>query len=195
MKTLADAGFWQGVIPPQARPNIPVLRQLGFTGNDSEVLAKAWKYSPDLLSAASSASSMWVANAATVCPSADALDNRVEFGVWGGMTERQRRALLKQHPEVRSWADFFAAQRPNTALDMVNRVPGFSIDNGSGARGFEGAVGNVLINNNRPASKNDSGSNVLGRTLANQVERIELIRGGAPVRVSERSASQTKAAV
>jgi WhiB family redox-sensing transcriptional regulator len=42
---------------------------------------------------------------------ADALDNRVEFGVWGGMTERQRRALLKQHPEVISWADFFAAQR------------------------------------------------------------------------------------
>ncbi len=24
---------------------------------------------------------------------ADALDNRVEFGVWGGMTERERRAL------------------------------------------------------------------------------------------------------
>jgi WhiB family transcriptional regulator, redox-sensing transcriptional regulator len=42
---------------------------------------------------------------------ADALDNRVEFGVWGGMTERQRRALLNQHPEVVSWADFFAAQR------------------------------------------------------------------------------------
>jgi WhiB family redox-sensing transcriptional regulator len=42
---------------------------------------------------------------------ADALDNRVEFGVWGGMTERQRRALLKQHPEVVSWADFFAGQR------------------------------------------------------------------------------------
>jgi WhiB family redox-sensing transcriptional regulator len=42
---------------------------------------------------------------------ADALDNQIEFGVWGGMTERQRRALLKQHPEVESWADFFAAQR------------------------------------------------------------------------------------
>jgi len=42
---------------------------------------------------------------------ADVLDNRVEFGVWGGMTERQRRALLKQHPEVESWWDFFAAQR------------------------------------------------------------------------------------
>ena len=47
---------------------------------------------------------------------ADALDNRVEFGVWGGMTERQRRALLKQHPEVISWAEFFAAQRKHRAV-------------------------------------------------------------------------------
>ena len=42
---------------------------------------------------------------------ADSLDNRMEFGVWGGMTERQRRALLTHHPEVVSWAEFFAAQR------------------------------------------------------------------------------------
>jgi hypothetical protein len=76
--------------------------------------------------------------------------------------------------------DFFADARPNTALDMVNRVPGFSINDGDNARGFEGAVGNVLINGSRPASKNDTGSNVLGRTVASQVERIELIRGGAP---------------
>src|SRR5690606_34893797 len=62
--------------------------------------------------------------------------------------------------------DFFADARPNTALDMVNRVPGFSVNDGDGARGFEGAVGNVLINGSRPASKNDTGSNVLGRTVA-----------------------------
>ncbi|ODR02272.1 transcriptional regulator [Mycobacterium intermedium] len=37
---------------------------------------------------------------------ADALDNQVEYGVWGGLTERQRRALLKQHPDVSSWAEF-----------------------------------------------------------------------------------------
>jgi WhiB family transcriptional regulator, redox-sensing transcriptional regulator len=42
---------------------------------------------------------------------ADALDNRIEFGVWGGMTVRQRRVLLKQHPEVTSWSEFLAAQR------------------------------------------------------------------------------------
>lgn len=33
----------------------------------------------------------------------DALDNRVEFGVWGGMTERERRALLRRRPDVDSW--------------------------------------------------------------------------------------------
>ena len=76
--------------------------------------------------------------------------------------------------------DFFASQRPNTALDMVNRIPGFSVQDGDGSRGFEGAVGNILINGSRPASKNDTGSSVLSRTLVPQVERIELIRGGAP---------------
>jgi len=34
---------------------------------------------------------------------ADALDNRIEFGVWGGMTERERRSLLRKRPEVKSW--------------------------------------------------------------------------------------------
>jgi WhiB family redox-sensing transcriptional regulator len=38
---------------------------------------------------------------------AEALDNKVEFGVWGGMTERERRAMLKKHPEVVSWSALF----------------------------------------------------------------------------------------
>lgn len=42
---------------------------------------------------------------------ADALDNKVEYGIWGGLTERQRRALLKQHPDVVSWADFLDKKR------------------------------------------------------------------------------------
>lgn len=33
----------------------------------------------------------------------EALDNRIEFGVWGGMTERERRALLRRRPDVTSW--------------------------------------------------------------------------------------------
>ncbi|MFI0812046.1 WhiB family transcriptional regulator [Streptomyces echinatus] len=34
---------------------------------------------------------------------AEALDNGIEFGVWGGMTERERRALLRRSPNVASW--------------------------------------------------------------------------------------------
>ncbi|MFU0871226.1 N-succinylarginine dihydrolase [Kluyvera sichuanensis] len=81
MKALADAGFPQGVIPPQERPNVALLRQLGFSGRDEQVIAKAAAQAPELLSAASSASAMWVANAATVCPSADALDGKVHLTV------------------------------------------------------------------------------------------------------------------
>lgn len=40
---------------------------------------------------------------------ADALDNRVEFGVWGGLTERQRRALLRKNPQVTNWHEYLAA--------------------------------------------------------------------------------------
>ncbi|GAA1879510.1 hypothetical protein GCM10009687_54640 [Asanoa iriomotensis] len=44
---------------------------------------------------------------------ADALDNRIEFGVWGGMTERERRALLRRHPQVASWRKMFEAALRN----------------------------------------------------------------------------------
>jgi WhiB family transcriptional regulator, redox-sensing transcriptional regulator len=42
---------------------------------------------------------------------ADSLDSHTEFGVWGGMTERQRRALLKRRPDVTSWRALFEADR------------------------------------------------------------------------------------
>ncbi|MGH3629153.1 MAG: WhiB family transcriptional regulator [Sciscionella sp.] len=42
---------------------------------------------------------------------AEALDNRISFGVWGGMTERERRALLRGRPGVRSWRDLLEAAR------------------------------------------------------------------------------------
>jgi WhiB family transcriptional regulator, redox-sensing transcriptional regulator len=42
---------------------------------------------------------------------ADALDNRVEVGVWGGMTERERRALLRRRPDVTSWTALLTEAR------------------------------------------------------------------------------------
>jgi WhiB family redox-sensing transcriptional regulator len=48
---------------------------------------------------------------------AEALDNRVEFGVWGGLTERERRALLRRWPDVTSWRAVLEASavRPRVA--------------------------------------------------------------------------------
>jgi succinylarginine dihydrolase len=81
MKALADLGFKQGVLPPQDRPCISSLRQLGFSGDDPNVLRQAVKKAPHLLTAVSSAASMWVANAATVSPSSDTADAKVHFTV------------------------------------------------------------------------------------------------------------------
>lgn len=79
MELLLDLGLPQGFIPPQERPELNALRRLGFSGSDAQVLDKAWKKSPALVYRCSSASAMWVANAATVSPSADTPDGRVHF--------------------------------------------------------------------------------------------------------------------
>ncbi|WP_153448930.1 N-succinylarginine dihydrolase [Vibrio algicola] len=81
MKALADLGFKQGVLPPQQRPCVKTLRSLGFSGNDANVLQQAAKTAPHLLAAVGSASSMWVANAATVSPSSDTANHKVHFTV------------------------------------------------------------------------------------------------------------------
>jgi outer membrane receptor protein involved in Fe transport len=84
-------------------------------------------------------------------------------------------------PDVTSYApDFFVNIRPNTALDMVLALPGFSLDSGNGVRGYEGAAGNVLIDGARPAEKTEGIDSVLQRMLATHVARIDVIRGGAP---------------
>ncbi len=76
---------------------------------------------------------------------------------------------------------FFADANPDTALDMIARLPGFGLDTGdSDTRGFAGAAGNVLIDGDRPSSKSDNLADILRRISASGVERIELIRGGAP---------------
>ncbi len=79
MKALTDMGFKQGVLAPQERPDVAALRRLGFTGSDAEVIQRAAKEAMPLLVASCSASSMWVANAATVSPRADTADGRVHF--------------------------------------------------------------------------------------------------------------------
>ncbi len=79
MKALMEMGFVQGVFAPQERPDVAALRRLGFVGSDAQVIEQAAKQAMPLLVASCSASSMWVANAGTVSPSADTADGRVHF--------------------------------------------------------------------------------------------------------------------
>lgn len=73
--------------------------------------------------------------------------------------------------------EFFDRYNPVTALDVIRRVPGFSLDEGEQVRGFGGAAGNVLINGRRPSTKNNTISDILGRLPASSVERVDVIRG------------------
>jgi succinylarginine dihydrolase len=79
MKRMHDSGLVQGVLPPQARPDLAQLRMMGFSGSDEDVLKTAWMANPVLVRNMSSASSMWSANAATVSPSADCSDGRLHL--------------------------------------------------------------------------------------------------------------------
>ncbi|MDP8915834.1 MAG: N-succinylarginine dihydrolase, partial [Pseudomonadota bacterium] len=79
MRLLADLGLPQFVLAPHERPHVGFLRAVGFAGSDAAVVERAWREAPLLASAASSASAMWAANAATVTPSADSGDGRVHL--------------------------------------------------------------------------------------------------------------------
>jgi hypothetical protein len=72
---------------------------------------------------------------------------------------------------------FFAQYAPQTALDMVRRVPGFTLNEGEERRGFSASVGNVLIDGAVPAGKSEDLEELLERIPAGDVVRLELVRG------------------
>ena len=79
MKYLSGLGVRQGVLPPQDRPAVDTLRKMGFCGDNAAVIRQAAATAPGLLRACCSASSMWVANAATVSPGTDTEDGKVHI--------------------------------------------------------------------------------------------------------------------
>jgi hypothetical protein len=76
--------------------------------------------------------------------------------------------------------EFFTAVRPGTAMDMIRWLPGFTFEDTPDLRGLGAAGGNVLIDGQPPTSKTDTLATVLGRIPANQVDRVDIIVGGAP---------------
>jgi hypothetical protein len=80
--------------------------------------------------------------------------------------------------DVYSFADF-ASFAPRNALDMLERVPGFTIRSENDQRGLGAASGNILINGERFASKSTSARDQLARIPANNVVRIEIVDGAS----------------
>lgn len=78
-KSLSELGLVQGILAPHQRPDLSVLRRIGFSGTDAEVISKAYKKNPEILAACYSCSPMWTANAATISPSADTIDGKVHI--------------------------------------------------------------------------------------------------------------------
>ena len=75
-------------------------------------------------------------------------------------------------------ASYFAPFAPSSALDIVRRVPGFTLEEGAqDVRGFGGAAGNVVINGARPSSKSETMETILARIPARRVLRVELAGG------------------
>jgi len=79
-------------------------------------------------------------------------------------------------------AAFFSQYAPRTAYDIVQRIPGFTVDLGNNnssngntdIRGFAGVAGNVVINGQRPSTKSETLDAYLNRIPASRVTRVEV---------------------
>jgi len=161
MRALAARGFAQALLPPQSRPNFRLLRSIGFTGSDAEVLARAYAASPVILACAYSASPMWTANAATVSPSADTRDGRTHFTA-ANLNNKLHRA--DEHAQsTRTLRALFGDSTHFAVHDALPSTPAFGDEGAAnhtrlgashGAKGVEFFVyGRVEFDPSAPAPK------------------------------------------
>jgi len=161
MRALAARGFAQALLPPQARPNFRLLRSIGFSGTDADVLARAYREAPVILACAYSASPMWTANAATVSPSADTFDGRAHFTA-ANLNNKLHRA--EEHKQSsRTLRALFADDKHFAVHDALPSTPAFGDEGAAnhtrlcashGAKGVEFFVyGRTEFDPSAPAPK------------------------------------------
>jgi len=85
-----------------------------------------------------------------------------------------RAAEAERPPPARYEAGDFARFQPATALDMVERIPGFGLSEGAKARGLSESLGNVLIDGRPHTSKTEGLRTALAAIPATEVARIEV---------------------
>lgn len=119
MKAMQDAGLMQGVMPPQARPDMAMLRSLGFSGTPEAMLKAAWQADAGLMRNLYSASSMWAANAATVSPSPDSASGRLQLSPANLSTMLHR--SIEHEQTYRSLRAAFPFAKVHQALPQQSR--------------------------------------------------------------------------
>jgi hypothetical protein len=94
-----------------------------------------------------------------------------------GLGQEAPPAMVPVGPDPVYPADFYKPFQPQSALDMLERTPGFLLSEGTSVRGFGNAAGNVLIDGQRPTVKGGGITEVLRRIAASRVDRVVLLRG------------------
>lgn len=161
MHALSRRGFAQALLPPQARPNFKLLRSIGFTGSDADVITRAYREAPVIVACAYSASPMWTANAGTVSPSADTADGRTHFTV-ANLNNKLHRSY--EHTQTaRTLRAIFNNEKFFAVHDALPPTPAFGDEGAAnhtrlcadhGAKGVEMFVyGRVEFEPNAPAPK------------------------------------------
>ncbi len=139
MKALADRGWKQGVLAPQERPNLAVLRAIGFAGDDAAVLKAAARDARPVFNSVMSASSMWSANAATVSPSANTADARVHFTA-ANLNNKLHRSM--EHPTTsRILRAMFADEKCFAHHAALPSCPQFGDEGAANHTRFAPAIG------------------------------------------------------
>lgn len=113
MKTLADLGIGQAILPPLRRPRFEFLRELGFRGPNEQLLAQCHATDPALLATCYSASNMWTANAATVSPSNDCADGRLHLTT-ANLSSTLHRSI--EHPSTNRLLQFIFSDQQHFAV-------------------------------------------------------------------------------
>ena len=72
---------------------------------------------------------------------------------------------------------YFDQYAPQTALEMVQRVPGFTLEGGNDARGLGQGGANVLVNGQQITGKGDDVRDQVDRIPASNVTQINLVDG------------------
>lgn len=113
MKTLADLGIGQAILPPLRRPRFEFLREIGYHGTNEQLIEQFQTIDPILLATCFSASNMWTANAATVSPSNDCSDGRLHVTT-ANLSSTLHRSI--EHPSTSRLLQFIFSDSQHFAV-------------------------------------------------------------------------------